>query len=393
MMRNTCRSSTSSSASRWFAADVEAALFRINAITGVRAQGVFRAGEDVGETELQLAFADGRRWWGGVRMDNHGDRFVGENRAVAQYGYSSLLRPGDEVSLGLMSAFSPSNTNYGWLRYEVPSADLKNRWFAEFGNNAFDWDASDFMVGGESRIAAIGLERVFSESRTQTRAAGASIARHNLTTGEAEDMDLVFLTTQTRLRRVWDEGKVMARGTVSADVGRVSDGALVGMRDRFWRARTQVEAWHLVDVSKWLRWLDTEQTVRVGIEGQMADTRLPDSLRMSLGGPHRVRGYTPGRFVADQAAVVRLDLDVTPVKWSEVGSLKFFFDAAVGRSRGPFADSASVSSAGLGFDWHLTRQVSSEITLAVPLTENVPDVDPDTVDDGSVLYWTFTYAP
>ena len=366
--------------------DIETILFRINRLPGVHTQGVFSAGTKVGETRLDLALLEKRRWRGGLSFDNHGDTHSSGERLVARYGLSSLLRPGDDLLFSLVAGVGSADNRYGWIRYEAPVTSLRNRWFVELGSNEFTWNPPAAEFAGDSRFSTLGIKREFLDSRTHARAGRISVSRHALGLSGREDQTLWFATGAVTSHRVFDQRRIAFDGELAIDWGRVTSGLIEGQNGDLWRAGAALETWKLISVPGF----DMAQKLKLSVSGQLADDRLPDSLRMVLGGAHRVRAFDPSYFSADRAVVINLDLRLAVQPIAQYGDVIVFFDAAYGETFGSLAGRSHLSALGLGFDWKIGEKTRSLFSWSIPTADKGLA---GFSHDGSTFYWTLTYEP
>lgn len=148
---------------------IDEALTLINDIPGLRAQGFFSPGTQVGDTKMTVKVNEENWTTVNLRLDNHGSKSTSKNRAYADVYVHNPLGIGDELYFGLLKTYSPDQSTYGAFRYNT--FVLNPRWRASLGYSNNDFVSRNLrQVGesyftGESQVADIGTTYIFRRSR------------------------------------------------------------------------------------------------------------------------------------------------------------------------------------------------------------------------------------
>lgn len=148
---------------------VDETLTLVNDIPGLRAQGFFSPGSQVGDTKMTVKVTEEKWTTVNIRLDNHGSESTSKNRAYADVYVHNPLGYGDELYVGLLKTYSPSQSTYGAFRY---NAFLFNpRWRASLGYSNNDFvsrnirSAGQLTFTGQSDVADVSTTYVFRRSR------------------------------------------------------------------------------------------------------------------------------------------------------------------------------------------------------------------------------------
>ena len=157
---------------------IEEALYLINDIPGLSAQGYFQPGKQVGDTQLNVNVLQEEWYTANIRLDNHGSDETGVNRLYGDVFIHNPLGIGDELHLSILNSFNPSNTVFGSARYSTHL--FTPRWRASIGSSRNDFistvpifdsenDEEDIIASleGESVVSDISIKRIFRRSRVR----------------------------------------------------------------------------------------------------------------------------------------------------------------------------------------------------------------------------------
>lgn len=359
--------------------DISNRLYQLNQIPGFKAQAAFEPGGAVGETRLNLDVVDDRRWSARVVADNHGDAATGKERLTVMGSWLNPRGVGDLLDVGVLQTVHPSNQTYGFVHYRTPlQGDYEvggrvatNSFTAEQGTES----------GGDGLLVDVLAERSLHRGRTSSLSAVVGLGQHRFSWDDFDDQAATLATASFRGHRVWDSQRIAVNGALSADVGRFGRGAFEGQDKSFWRLALAAHAWKPVNISP----LPGEQKLVLRLTGQLSDSQLPSSRRLSLGGFTGARGFERSTFLADRGVVLGVDLR-TPMK---VGELVLFADAAYGDGRNDLIPTwGHLVDVGVGWDADLLLNLSSRLSFAVPL---ITDGTGELTDDGPKLFWQVRY--
>jgi hemolysin activation/secretion protein len=365
-------------------------LYQLNRLPGLTAQAAFEPGNETGETRLNLDVIEQRTWSATVIADNHGDDSTGEERLTVLASWLNPRGAGDLLDIGLLQTIDRGNQTYGFGEYTTPLNGV-NEIRARVANNSFtardgsELDGSELdgsKLDGDGVLFDLTVRRELRRSRNRNTTVEIGLRHHRFSWQAAEDQTATFATAILHSHRIWDAQQIAAGVSTSADLGRFSEGAFAGQDKGFWRLGVDAYAWKPIS----LPWLGGEQKLAARLSGQISDSQLPSSTRLSLGGFSRARGFQRDTFLADQGVIVGLDLRV-PVA---VGELVLFVDTAYGKSRNDLTPNwGRLTDIGLGWDADLLPKLMSRLSLAFPLSaRGSADLD----DDSPQFFWQLQYA-
>ncbi len=382
--------------------DVESAMYLINDLPGLDAQGMFVAGEAVGASDLNLVARNERSWGAQVRVDNQGDDHTGSERVFVDGSWFDPTGHGDALSMGALATRNPENSYYGYLGYDTPLQGLHTRLHTRISRDEFDYSNGASEQNGTADTAELGVTEVLARSRTRSIALdlGANYQKLQLDTDGApdslSDQSLWFVAAGASTDRVFDAPRISMNGRIGVDAGGFESGREPGQSSPFYRLRMDGSAWRLISLPGFA----SPQTLRFVVSGQLASTAMPGTLQMGLGGPGRVQAYDRSTASVDDGIFVGLDFRMTPAA-GRVGEFLLFADGAYGEIKRNFADDVSVGLASVGAGWDLplgtwlgasrAHQFDAQLRFAVPLADKGSQ---DWVnDDGVTLYWMLRYVP
>src|SRR5690606_33813340 len=116
---------------------IEEKLFLISDLPGLSAQGFFEPGSQVGDTKLNVNVLSERWYEATIRSDNHGSARTGEYRVYLDGIWNNPTGTGDQLHLGLLTSFKPTNSTYGSLRYNTHVLHPRLRLSLGVSNNDF----------------------------------------------------------------------------------------------------------------------------------------------------------------------------------------------------------------------------------------------------------------
>jgi hemolysin activation/secretion protein len=381
---------------------VESAMYLINDLPGLDAQGMFVAGDAVGASDLNLAARNERSWGAQVRIDNEGDDHTGSERVFVDGNWFDPTGHGDALSIGALATRNPENSYYGYLGYETPLQGLRTRVHARVSRDQFDYSSNASEQNGTADTAELGLTEVLSRSRTRSVTLDAAVNYQKLqldtdgAPGSLSDQSLWFVAADASTDRVFDLSHISMNGRVGVDAGTFDSGREAGQSSPFYRLRMDGSAWRLISLPGFA----VPQTLRLVVSGQLASTAMPGTLQMGLGGPGRVRAYDRSTASVDDGVYVGLDFRMAPAR-GRIGDFLLFADGAYGEIKREFADDVSVGLASVGAGWDLpigtwfgttrARQLDAQLRFSVPVADKGSQ---DWInDDGVTLCWMLRYVP
>jgi hemolysin activation/secretion protein len=371
---------------------IEEALYQVNALPGLDTEGRFTAGDQVGGSRLAMNVRGERRIGGHLRIDNHGNERSGEQRALGELDWYNPTGYGDALSIGAVGANDPDQTIFGYVQYERPLGSLRTVGHLRVASGAFDWEDSSTRLDGDNVVTELGIRHELHHNRRASFAVDGALGWQRLALDPegATDIDeqrVLLGSFGASAHRVSDVRELVAEGRAGIDIGSYLDGEPADDTS-FGRLTVDAHAWTPVDIPGFAR----SQRFGLRFAGQVANTQLPGTLQLGLGGAGHASAFDPSLVSVDDGAYVGLDLRLRPelLRW---GEFRVFADVAYGEQKRRFDDDlwAYLSDAGVGWTLDLASGLTTEIRWSYPI--NAKGEDDDIDDDGARWLWLLTFQP
>lgn len=371
---------------------VENALLTLKSYPGLSAFGVFRPGEDIGTADIVINVQRENPFNLILTADNHGTRFTGENRALADFTWNNPLGGADRLGMTILQTFQPDNAVYGSLRYDRALPDPSYRAGVELSRNTFDVSNLSGAnvgaeVGGVAEIGKLKLEKYFQRTRQNSVWGTLDLSRKRADTESGALLvnrdDLAVFGAELAFERIDGETASIHSGFVRLDIG--LDGMLgtadaeslpvdtlpVPAPSRVVTRPDRTFAYGTSDFTKLtlnysrLKSLPASQTVLFRFNGQYSRDLLTSLEQFVIGGPNSVRAIPVSQFLADTGYLASLEYTVRAPffadkpafagrTWGEVIGITLFTDHAVGLINQPLPTQqrrTSVGGSGLGINF------------------------------------------
>mgnify|MGYP001365065845 CR=1 FL=1 len=288
---------------------IEERLYFVNDLPGLSAQAYFEPGTQVGDTRLNINVVQEKTLAGNVRVDNHGSDSTGEYRVYTDAYWFNPSGIGDQLHIGVLGTFEPTNSLYGSLHYGLPLFSPRAKF--TFGGSTNDF-VSDSLTGatltGKSVVYDATLNYILTRSRVKNYSAELRFSHVSsdieetsgllpLEPDELDDtvrnLDLVF-----NFDVLLEKMRAMHQGGV-----RLTYGDFVKGRGIF-QDENPLSLSLNYSFIKFVRVPFTDITSRMQIKfaGQYAETSLPSTSQFSLTGPTKLRGFHINQYNADLGA-------------------------------------------------------------------------------------------
>lgn len=296
------------------AGNIEERLYFVNDLPGMSAQAYFEPGSQVGDTRLNINVVREKSFSGNVRLDNHGSENTGEYRLYTDGYWYNPGGFGDQLHIGILGTFDPSNSLYGSIHYGVPLFSPRAKF--TFGGSTNDF-VSETLQGvtltGTSVVYDATLNYILKRSRvknlsTELRLSEVSSeieekeGRLQLEDGELDDtirnVDLVF-NFDVLLER-W---RAMHQGGVRLTYGDFAKGR------NFYQDENPLSLafnYSLIKFAK-VPFTNANSRIQARFAGQYSETSLPSTSQFSLTGPTKLRAFDINQFNADSGAYLSVD--------------------------------------------------------------------------------------
>ncbi|MDX1454275.1 MAG: ShlB/FhaC/HecB family hemolysin secretion/activation protein [Gammaproteobacteria bacterium] len=407
----------------------EDALLTLQGYPGLSAVGVFQPGGEVGEADLLINVSEEDPLDFLVRVDNHGTRFTGENRLLADAIWNNPFGAADYLELTVLQTYSPDNSLFGSLKYQVPFSNPRHKIGIELTNNSFDVDslsqsATDNDAGGTSDIYRLYYDWNLSRTRARRTALKFDLARKVADTevfgrvtarddidvfGAQFDYELISAETAT-IVTAYARVDIGLDGALGAPtVEELEDGSIqppptiAGVGADFTKASLGMS---------WLKSMTANQSLLLRANGTYTADPLTSLERFVIGGPASVRGVPSSQFLSDYGAFVSVEWGVRAPgfadkpafanrNWGDLLRFTVFADYAQGYfnevgggSSANIFDDITESGYGIGIEFGLPGSFSLNVQAAWRsggADENPQPTDPRAVFDDSQYWVDFTW--
>ena len=295
--------------------DLESAMYHLEELSGVHAQGVLSAGKSTGETDLTVKLTNDKPLTALLYTENYGSRSAGRYRYGLATTVDNIGGTGGRISLG--GLISNGKQHAYSLGYEMPVGHSVTKLgvgvsrsdyelgsiFSELGAKGV---ANTYSFWGETPIrktakSSFSVIYGFDYRKITDEIMGYSWDKHSTAfhagISGSERSDSTNFMYRAEIRR----GNVAADSQGAEVFGR--DGRTLGV---FWKGVFDITA---------VQRLGNCTDIMLKAQGQKASRNLDSSEEIYLGGAHGVRAYPQGEASGDEGVLGTLELRYhTPMK-------------------------------------------------------------------------------
>ncbi len=375
-----------------YSPEMEESIALLNDYPGLNAFGFYSIGEEPGSTRLNVRVQREREWTGSLHTDNFGSDLTGRLRLLATAEKFNLTGVADRLRLSVLQTFDPQNASYGQLDYDSPLFDKRSRIALRVAADAFTVSRATsnnelIEFSGETRSARIEFTRHIKRGNAENRNWHVGASR-DTSTLDLKDFDTVDLDQNTRELYAgvnWD--RLSRRRNRAWNVGAEYVAGRYDSIDTPGQSRDYALARGAAAFTQGFALLGALHQVKVDVDWQYSGDILPAVSQYALTGAQHLRGFQPGDFSADTAAVGTLTW--TLPKWvlrdrkgaaSPDVMFSLFAEYGYGEQNAPtgYADAdAEMADAGASWLFTLGPELSATLTLAQPLAYRVSYSDGD----------------
>lgn len=334
----------------------------IGDLPGVTVSPVMRPGDETGEGNLDMQAEPDSRINGSLSVDNHGNRYTGAHRVMANANVNRLLTLGDELSVTAM--YTDEQMGFGSVRYERPLGYSGLRGFASFVRTDYELgkEFEDLDRSGVVDITSVGASYPLSRSQVTNISLNTQLQYKEITdkfgrVNVETSKDIHALPVAVNFdHRDSIGGGGITYGALTASVGELDIGDA--------QQRAIDEATAETDGSFAKLHLDAARIQNLPgnfsgylrLVGQWANTNLDSAEGMTLGGPRGVRAYPQGEASGDMGLLAQAELRYT---WQAFTPYVFFDRGRIHTNADTWDETdntRSIAGAGAGFrvnyaDW------------------------------------------
>lgn len=396
---------------------VEENLYLINDFPGISVTGFFEPGEQVGDTRLQLNVVNETQYQGFARLDNHGSEQTGEYRLYAEGSVNNLADMADQLTIGVLSAFSPSNTTYGQLRYSASVFSPRLIIGANIGTNQFvlgqgpDPDLNQLELSGDTQTKELSFTYKTKRSRVSTHS--VSLIASNIISTLESGRDLIDLkglldneVDSLQLNYAFDvldeKSRKLHQGNLSYLRGDLTTQLDIGKDEKF-----SVYSGNYMFLSFWkVPFFEANTRLLSRTSFQYSGESLSSINQYSIAGPTLTKAYPLNTFSADSAIYTGLEwifdkpellnfMVFDDLTFNELVQTYLFIDASYGIQKSLIQDEADIKGTlidwGVGFRFNYLNNFSGNLQLAVPMKEDFNSDSIDIPDDNLRVVFDFHY--
>jgi hemolysin activation/secretion protein len=366
-------------------ADLERSLLLLNENPGLKAKASLQAGPTPGTTDVVVSVEEEARFvTGSTELNTFGSRYASRERIAQSVSFGNVSGRGDSLSLGVVTAPSPSDLLFGQLRYDVPLGSNGTRL------NLYGL-AGDYEVGQE--FAVLGMQgngrsfgvsvvqpRIKTRNRSLLWELGIDLKNSELELlGQRSSYDKI---RSARLGFALDElgPGSNARNMASVYVHQGLGETLGGMADsdpftsRLGADNSFTKV--AVDLAR-VQQLDQRSYLIARLGAQLTDSPLVAGEQFDVGGADSVRGYPQSELLGDNGLRASLEWRYTPKLGSRPGWLEdfqtaLFLDHGRIANKNPIPGqpkAESVTGVGIGFRADLADGFFLRADLGYALSE------------------------
>lgn len=375
---------------------IEESLYLLNDLPSLNITGYFSAGDNPGETKLNLKVRDEKSWKAVTRVDNHGSSFTGDQRVFTSIDWLNPTGIGDALTIGYLkssnaqSLDSDFGSDLGQFRYSLPLFGPRTRLQFSADYNKFSLrDVKDdnnvinlLDISGVNESYALTVDHKFHRSRDFNLTGSFSL------TDKASDLNAII--------ELPDPGDHVYGGELGFYVDSLSNGAvpmlnMLNAKVQYGEHQNAVDPLRGGDFTKVavdssslffipLPFTDAKSRLIFKSRWQYSDSNLPAFEQFSLGGANGVRAFDVRDFSADRAGLLSAEWyfnfpeAINPMifgnRLNDVLQVALIADGGYGvvnnYEKGIYDDWATFSGAGLLFKLSWEELFSSQISVAWP---------------------------
>jgi hemolysin activation/secretion protein len=355
--------------------DLERTMLLLSDLPGVRVSSALEAGSVPGTVDLTINLTPARRWEFGAALDNYGVPQSGTGRVGLVGRIASPFGIGDNLDLNVLAA-QRVDTAYFRAGYEAPIDSNGTRAGIAYSHLYYylGQEFAPLNAQGNADVVTASISHPLIRSRSENlllrgaleyRSLTDNIGSASFTNPQKLALASVGLSYESRdgfLNGGFNSAELelsVAHLNIDSDAALALDQGPGGRDTAGTSVRMTMQANRLNAVT-------ANSSVFIGISGQWANRNLDSSSRITLGGPHAVRAYSPSEAVVDEGLIgtVSYRYAVIPAL-----TLSVFFDIGVGRYNarsvaGQGANTVTRSGPGLGLYWTGPAGITLDASLA-----------------------------
>ncbi|WP_210756766.1 ShlB/FhaC/HecB family hemolysin secretion/activation protein [Caldichromatium japonicum] len=293
------------------AAPLERATLILSDQPGIRVRPLLRPGQEVGAGDLIVEVGREPTLKGEVGLDNHGNRFSGQNRLRANVQADSPFLLGDQIKA--QALVSDEGLWQGSLGYSLPLGASGLRGGLSYAHTYYELgkDFKNLKARGTADVAGLNLAYPLIRSQAANLILVAGYQHKALedrqdatSTRNDKSSDLAPLALQFNRR----DGSGLTYGTLAYTAGQLDLDAVLKAADiaSGRDTRGHFDKWNL-DLARLQTTPLSNLTLFGRLSAQWAGKNLDSSERFLLGGATGVRAYPQGEGLGDEGWLLQLE--------------------------------------------------------------------------------------
>ena len=366
--------------------EIEQKLYLLNDFPGLDIYGYFKAGDQVGDTWLNLTVRGETRMAAIARYDNHGSDLTGRQRLYGEAQFHNPLNLADNLSFSVLKTFEPDEALYGALRYRLPVYSEAYHVGLSYSRNQFATVINILEFTGDTAIAELGFDVTHVRRKEKNLTSSLSYARKDSdlidTTAIVDLSDLVqTLTLGVRFDALNSQSKILNQVSASVTGGEVLESQTLIQSGEDKQSFSKMNADYSILAFLTIPWVEASSRLIFKSTLQYSADTLPPVEQYSIAGPNKVRAYEITQFSADSGIYAGidwifnfpgfLDFNVTELMpFSSIVQPFVFLDYSYGELNqltGSGVNTGELSGYGFGFQLNYKNKISGNLQFAFPI--------------------------
>lgn len=283
-------------------------------LPGIHASVLLEAGEQAGDTNLNLRLQDTALFTGDVNVNNYGVRSTGREQISGGVAVNSPSGYGDQISLRALATEHLTSASLG---YSLPLGTNGWRMSAQASLLNYELAGRFKALDAEGSASTLALGANWAWVRQASRNLYLSVNGEQRryaddafnTASRRHDIDALNLSLSADLRDNWAGGGV-SWGSVRLVSGKLDIRHVAGdiAADKAGpKAAGQYQKLYIA-LNRLQQLGGSSWRLHTALNAQLASKNLASSEQMSLGGPSAVRAYPVSEASGDEGAILNIEL-------------------------------------------------------------------------------------
>lgn len=342
---------------------VDKDITRFNSTNDVQLRIVMKAGKVEGTTDYEIIATEPQLSVVNISVDNNGQYSSGEWRESIFYTHNSLTGRRDTLSLGYTHSIGSDAFN---ASYEFPVSRLGTKVRLDYSTNGTHVKKGTWqnLMSSHSNYYAASITHPFAVSLTNRSSWSLTLSRQSSVNTLMDSYNFADnVTNQAELA-------FSQLNYGNGFIGYQKHSYTIGKGDN--KVDDVTTNFGLYKFNGFARkYFSHGQSVYARVDAQIASTKeLPSAAQYSIGGAYTVRGYREKILEGDEGFSFGLEYSVPLDKARKISAFCFFDGGKIISSAVDLQDRLLLGT-GLGLQFNPTKNISSTITLGIPLRRKI----------------------